>query len=389
MLIEHNVYKLYIIKFSKWFMLYMPIIGLFYFDNGLSTMDLFILQAGYSLASGIFEIPSGYMADVVGRKKTLVFGSMMGVFGFLIYVIYPGFWPFLLAEVIMGIGQSFISGSDSAMLYDSLQHSPKRDKYLKYEGRLTSLGGFAETLAAVLGGVIATALSLNAVFVVQVGIAALAIPAALMLVEPPRTKLQKTKQFKQIMEVSKYALFTNKKLSNAIVMSSVIGTATLTMAWTIQVYVVHIALSESETSTLWVALNLVVACISLGAAYILRKVGLKYLLISMIVVIPVTYIMMGLSSFIVLLPFLFVFYFVRGYATPVLKDLIQEQCNSEIRATVLSLRGQLIRLSFAFIGPMIGFVSGKFSFETAVIGVGCLVFVSSLFVFIKHKAYKL
>ncbi len=386
MQIEHNVYKLYVIKFSKWFMLYMPIIGLFYSENGLSAVDLFILQGAYSLASGIFEIPSGYMADVVGRKRTLVLGSLMGVIGFSIYVIFPEFWFFLLAEVIMGIGQSFISGSDSAMLYDSLQNSQKREKYLKYEGRVTSLGGFAETFAAILGGIIATSISLSSVFVFQIGVAALAIPAALTLAEPVRNKLEKKKSFKQIVQISNYALFKNKKLSNAIIMSSVIGTATLTMAWVIQVYVVHVSLTEKETSTLWVALNLTVATVSLFAAHILRKVGLNKLIWSMIILIPLTYIVMGQTSYTVLLPFLFIFYFVRGYATPLLKDVVQNSCDSNIRATVLSLRGQIIRLSFAVIGPMIGCVSNKFSLETAVTGIGVLVFVFSTFFFLKGGA---
>jgi len=385
MLVEHNVYKLYVIKFAKWFMLYMPIIGLYYTENGLSSFELLTIQAAYSIASGVFEIPSGYMADVVGRRRTLIIGSWMGAVGFLIYVVSPGFWYFLIAEVIMGVGQSFISGSDSAMLYDSLQHSSREEKYLKFEGRLTSIGGFAETFAAMLGGYIAISVSLSAVYIVQVGIAALAIPASIMLVEPERAKLVKRKRFNQIVSLSKYAIFTNKKLSNAILMSSVIGTATLTMAWTLQAYIVYVSLNEKEATTLWVALNLTVACVSLIAAWLLRKIGLKPLLLSMIIVIPTTYIIMGAFPYAVLIPFLFVFYIVRGYATPVLKDIIQEQCESDIRATVLSLRGQLIRLSFGVLGPLIGYTSGKLDLETAVIGMGILVFVSASFYYIRGR----
>jgi MFS family permease len=93
-MLTHNIYKLSVIKFAKWFMLYMPIIGLFYADNNLSAFQLFIIQAGYSFSSAVFEIPSGYFADVVGRRKTLIIGSCMGTLGFTIYALGGSFAHF-------------------------------------------------------------------------------------------------------------------------------------------------------------------------------------------------------------------------------------------------------------------------------------------------------
>jgi MFS family permease len=277
----------------------------------------------------------------------------------------------------MGVGQSFISGTDSAMLYDSLQETPHKKKYLKYEGRITSLGGFAETLAALLGGLIATLLSLHAVFIFQVFIAALAIPAAIMLVEPSRTKLQH-RSFSQILEISSYTLFTHKGLSRTTLLSSVIGVATLTMAWTMQTFFVHYSLTESQITPLWVGLNLTVATVSLFAARLESRFGMRNLLVSMIIIIPLGYIAMGSFSFGIAMSFIFLFYIVRGYATPVLKDLIQEYCSSDIRATVLSVRGMLIRIGFSIVGPVIGYMSGRFSFEFATIAAGSLFLITSI-----------
>ncbi|RME62044.1 MAG: MFS transporter, partial [Candidatus Dadabacteria bacterium] len=53
----------------------MPVIVLFFKENGLSMKDVFILQALFSVAVVIFEIPSGYFSDVVGRRTTLIVGS--------------------------------------------------------------------------------------------------------------------------------------------------------------------------------------------------------------------------------------------------------------------------------------------------------------------------
>ena len=65
---KQNILALYLIKLSKWFSLVMPIIVLFYEDHGLGLQDVFILKSVYSVAAVTLEIPSGYLADVWGRK---------------------------------------------------------------------------------------------------------------------------------------------------------------------------------------------------------------------------------------------------------------------------------------------------------------------------------
>lgn len=62
-------------------------------------------------------------------------GSILGTVGFAIYAVSSGFIVFLIAEVILGIGQSFISGADSALMYDSLKADHRENEYVKYEGR--------------------------------------------------------------------------------------------------------------------------------------------------------------------------------------------------------------------------------------------------------------
>ena len=120
MSVSSNIWKLYVIKASKWMALFMPIIWLFYEENGLTITDLFVIQAIYSVTIALIEIPSGYVADVLGRKNSMVIGTFFGFLGILTYSLSFGFDGFLLAALCLGVGQSFISGSDTALMYDSL-----------------------------------------------------------------------------------------------------------------------------------------------------------------------------------------------------------------------------------------------------------------------------
>ncbi len=360
-----NIYSLYLIKLAKWLMLIMPIVALFYNDNGLDHFDIFLLQAVYSLSVALLEIPSGYMADVIGRKKSLVIGSVLGTLGYGIYSISSGFYGFLAAEMVLGLGGSFISGSDSAMLYESLAAMDKKHRYFRLEGRITSLGHFAETIAALCGGFIAVSLSYRAVYISQTLIAGLAIPAALYLLEPPAVSVIRRPGLGHILAVCRESLVRNKKLSSTLLLSSVIGTCTLCMAWTSQVYFVSMGLGEKSITPLWIGLNLTVGLVAAMADKVVAQIGRPVAIFVITLIIPGSYILLGVLPLLPALLVLFVFYAVRGFATPLLKDLVNQYCPSETRATVLSIRSLIIRVSFALLGPCIGSLSAGNSLAVA------------------------
>ena len=239
--VNANIFRLYIIKISKWLMLTMPIVFLFYQENGLGTQELFILKAVYSVSIVLMEVPSGYFGDMWGRKRSLVLGSCLGFAGFALYSVSTDFWGFLMCEIILGVGQSFISGSDAAILYDTLLWADSKNRYLKIEGRLISLGNFAEAIAAPIGVLLAT-ISLRTPFYCQALVAFSAIPAALTLFEPHGTDNSAKKGIGHILKIVNYALVQNRALKWNIVFSSIMGTATLTMAWFVQPYLAFLAI---------------------------------------------------------------------------------------------------------------------------------------------------
>ena len=136
-------------------MVSMPIIVLFFQEHGLSLTQVMFLQAIYSLSVAVFEIPSGYIADLFGRKNTIVISTVFSFIGYLIFSFYGGFFAFAIAEVLIGIGGSLMSGSDSALLYDTLLETDNKEAYTKIEGRNYAIGNFSEATAGILGGFLA------------------------------------------------------------------------------------------------------------------------------------------------------------------------------------------------------------------------------------------
>ncbi len=358
-------------------MLYMPIVVPFYESNGLSMKDIMILQAVYSIAIVILEVPSGYLADVIGRKKTLIIGAIFGVLGFTTYSLSFGFMGFLVAEIILGIGQSCISGADSAMLYDSLLEKGEEKKYTRFEGRITSLGNVAEAIAGIAGGLLA-GITLRAPYLAQTFVAFIALPAAITLVEPSRKVPLIKAGLKEIVHIARFALFIDRPLRRNILFSAITGTATLTMAWFTQPFFEYTRIDIAWFGILWTTLNLTVALTSYTAHRLEKKLGQKCSILLVAMLIPLGYLALSRFHAPLGLFILYLFYLVRGYATPVLKDYINRITASHIRATVLSVRNFVIRLLFALTGPLLGWVKDVYSLPQALALAGIIFLIISL-----------
>nr|WP_321356924.1 MFS transporter [uncultured Draconibacterium sp.] len=372
-----NIPRLYLVKISKWFNMVMPIVVLFYQSNNMGMHEIFVLKAIYSIAIVGMEIPSGWMADVWGRKKTLVLGSILGSLGFLIYSFSYGFWAFVAAEIILGIGHSFVSGADSAMLYDSLKADKRTDKYVREEGRITSVGNFSEAIAGVVGGLLAV-ISLRTPFYFQFGVAAIAIPAALTMMEP---KIHSTEHIHSVMKMVqniRKTFVTNHNLRVAILLSSVTGTATLTFAWFVQPFFKAIGLPVEFFGVFWTALNLTVGVSTVFAYKVEEFLGRRWSILLVIILLSVGYVFSGITISYWGLGFLFLFYLVRGLATPIFKNYINQYTDSEVRATMLSVRNFIIRIAFAGIGPLLGWITDNISLSKAFLLAGIIYLVAAI-----------
>lgn len=370
---QRNLIALYLVKLSKWFTLVMPIIVLFYEEHRLGLQDVFILKSVYSVAAVALEVPSGYLADVWGRKRCIVAGCVLFFGGYLCYSLTSTFAAFLVAEILLGIGQTMINGADSALLYDTTVHHGRENLYLRYEGRITMIGNFAEAVAGIFGGLLAV-YSLRYPFYAQTLVAFVGIPAAMALREyAPANKVQSP--WEEILRILKYSLVTNKKLCCNIMYSGIIGAATLTMAWFVQPVLMQLETPTEWYGVIWTVLNLTVGVAALYSDRVEQLFGMNKMNILILSVIAGGYVALAYNLTYVGLGILLLFYIFRGFATPILKGYINQMTFSEMRATVLSIRNFVIRLMFAAIAPFIGWLNDMYSLQVALLASAALIFI--------------
>ena len=365
MQLRHNILKMYLLKAVLWFMVAMPIIVLFFQEHGLSLTEVMLLQGIYSLSVALFEIPSGYIADIFGRKQTIVFSTIFSFIGYLVFSFYGGFYAFAIAQILVGIGGSLMSGSDSALIYDTLLETESKSSYTKIEGRNYAIGNFSEALAGVLGGFLAVS-SIYLPIYVQTTILFFSIPIALTLVEPTMHEENKLdRSFKAIMGVVKFSLVDNTRLRWLIIYSSAMGVATLSMAWFAQPFFKEVGVPLPYFGILWAGLNFSAGLTSFNAHQFDKKENNYKMLIYLSLAMFISFILLGFNNSIYGLFFIFIIYLLRGIVTPILRNAINVNTTSNKRATVLSIRSFIIRISFAICAPILGYIAENYALSTS------------------------
>lgn len=142
---------------------YYPVFAVFFTDLGLSVSQFLWLNGIWALTIVLFEVPSGVLADLVGRKKLVIFSALSMVIEMLLLIVAPqhGGWGLFVIcavnRVLSGLAEAAASGADEALAYDSLKAMSEKDDVIanKWDDilvssmRWRSLGG---VLAMLIGG---------------------------------------------------------------------------------------------------------------------------------------------------------------------------------------------------------------------------------------------
>jgi MFS family permease len=365
--IRSNIWKIYAYKLLSEFWVIVPILIPYYESNNLSKTQIFTIQAAYALSILIMEIPSGYLADIIGRRKTLILGALFMPVGIGVYVFTDSFTSFLIAEFIIAIGNSMRSGCDSALVYDTLIQLKQESEYKKFEGRSFYYARLGTSISSILGGLLAL-MSLNFPFYANMASGALMLPIALALVEPQRKKLESASPFKDILRISRYC-FTHPRLRLFMLLLALIRSTGITGIWAYFLYYESIGISIGYFGIIFAAFQLASAFGSRQAHTIETKIGQRSSLYVLLLIAP-TFILVGLIKTPLLIPLIFLNAFLLGYSFPLMLDSMNRLIESEVRATALSVANMTGSLSFVIISPIFGRLVDTLSLSQAFIIMG-------------------
>jgi len=343
----------------------MAIITLFWKDRiGLSLTEILTLQVFFSLASVVMEYPSGYVSDRLGYRWALIVACVFGLLGWGWYLLAETFWGVLMAELLLGVCYAFISGSDTALLFETLRAAGRIDLYARCDGRLVSWGQGGEAAGALFAGAMYAHWPLLP-FVAQIAVWAGALLLCLSLREPESDDGgHVTSHLAEALGVCRFA-FKSPAIRSTILSGTLLGLASFYMVWLIQPHMQACSVPLTWFGPAWAGANLVVALAASVSHRVHGSMGMRGMYLLFFALIVTAYLGLGFST----APASFLFYYLltamRGLQGPIMRSRLQSLSERRNRASILSLHSLVFRLGFVLSGPVVGRLADTRGLSTA------------------------
>jgi hypothetical protein len=365
--ISSNFWKIFTLKFLGDFLPIAPVLILFYTANGLNSTQIFTIQAAFHLAVLLLEVPSGYLADVIGRKKTLVFGAIFFPLGLAFYAAGRSFAAFIFAEVLLAVSVSMRSGCDSALIFDSLRQLGRESEYKRFEGRSALLARTGTAVSSVVGGLLA-AVFLRLPFLVNIATAMFMPPLALALAEPEREKRPGKNPLRDILHICRFCL-EQPHIRPVVLFCGLLMACQLTGLWAYFLLYRELGIGVGWFGVLFAVFQLAGALGGSRAHAFSERFGGRASLFLMLLS-PLFFIMLGLLPSFWLLPLIPANALLWNLAYPVLLERLNLAVGSDVRATVLSLAAMAGSVMFVAVSPLFGRLVDGVSLSAAFIALG-------------------
>lgn len=151
---DRQYYKFCLYGFLKNLRFFDAFFILFLLEKGITFTQIGLLYAAREIVSNVFELPSGILADALGRKRTLAGSFLLYISSFILFYLFGDFWLFLLAFTLFGLGEAFRSGTHKGMIMDYLELQGAGDQAANYYGHTRSWSQKGSALSALTAGFI-------------------------------------------------------------------------------------------------------------------------------------------------------------------------------------------------------------------------------------------
>lgn len=369
----------------------LPVMLFFYQANGLTKGDFFLFQGIFSISALLFEVPAGYIADWVSRKKILILSYSLFIGRLLLWSFFGGYWIVLAGEILYAASKAFLSGVTDGYIYDLLQARGKTHAMLKRYGRFNFFMSMGTALASVVGAMFYEKFGIMTVIGIELLVNTIALCLLFPLPNVPAAKRQKMtmkEKYIDLFAITKRAL-TSDRIKYYITYSAMAVAASMIFVWSFQPLMQAALIPAGLFGIVYFINHALRAISSFSLQDVLRLFPLKRLgmlvygfhIISFFCAIGMLHIKSVPINF-ALMFFICVSIALQLAFTLASVSRIHTFITSDIRATVLSVNNMISRLATGVVLIMFKFLLDGVNMQTAFI-IYLLMFVTSIYPLIR------
>lgn len=350
------------------------------------------LMDGVSLAIGNFvDLPSGAIADLIGRKKIIIFARFLFALGTLLFVFSYDVWSFTIANIFFCVGLSFYGGADQALLFDSLKDAGKEQAYLKIASQ-TSLLQRVTTFIASLTGAALFAINIRYPFVFLFFFAVISFVISLFLQEAAIQE-KKTFSFTAFIKqqvVGFHELLKGKLLTYAPIFLVILGIQFI-YDWGILrgLLAIQLGFSGSELTVLFGTLSFFVGLVGILLPKFIEKSSdyKMSLIFGVLLCMGLFFAHMLIPNKLIGVVMLTMISVPGGLLSVLSQKIVNDEAPSHMRATILSALSLTIKIPYILLGFLIGLMAqnGQLSLlMLCLFGCGIIAILTSILLKVRH-----
>ena len=348
---------------------------LFFIQNGLSLLQIGLLESIFHGTSLLCEIPSGMLADRFSYKTNLYLARLSSIGSSILILFGQGnYWIYAIAMMVNAWSCNFDSGTSTAFLFDSAVEAGQKDRYLQISSFLSGVAEVTRTLGTVVAGFLIHG-ALAWTYYIAIGLSLISILLIFLMKEPESKSDERSHlTLKRILEVVKQEWQEKPVLFYWMLTYQLVGTI-------MSMFYFYYQQKISDLASWQVSLIMLIGSgFNLLAVYLASQIGKKW---NSNQVFPILVALTGLALFLVgaKTPFAYLSVYLLTNALyavyqPIYYNDLQAYLPSSVRATMLSINSMMFSLSMIVIFPLTGWFIDSCGFVAVFLVLGLITFLS-------------
>lgn len=369
-----NIPKFYAFRILSALELTLSIFVLFLLANELTMTEVMSLETIFIAVVLLLEVPSGAVADLFGRKRSVSLAMLFTALAFAIFGAGSTYWVFLVAQLLVALGWALTSGADSALVYDTLKELGREHEYARIFGRGNFFMLSTYAVAALASGLLAMLLDYRTIFFVTALLfGAAALVGATMREPPLHRPVHGRRYLEHLLGAVRFA-GAHRRVRNLIIYYGAFAAAGHLAWFLIQPFYEQ---GGYPLFVIGLATFLYFAAAGFGtltADAFARRFREQPLLLSLLFLAGASFALIFVVSKLAALLCIVVISFVCGVRDIVVNNSINRHTDSHHRATVVSIQSMSKSVMYALFAPLIGLFTDLFTPAAAflMMGVGLL-----------------
>ena len=337
----------------------------------MSLPSIYFMESAILCICVLSDIPSGALADVIGRKKTIILGRVFLFGSAVLFTVMSNPLEAWLGNIVWAIGYSLQSGADTALLYETLKEQGLEGQYKRIEGQATGTRLITIACCVLATGFLAK-INLRLPMYLSLPFVLIPLISAFFLKEPAKTQRFSVHKQLQVLKDGGVFMLKSANVRWMIGFAALLATTSKVWFFTYNPYFEKVAIPLEYYGVIFFLLNAVAWLSSHYAYKIEHLLGERKCIIMMVVCLGIPIVLMGLFpsqpfAYLVLIQNL-----VRGFMRPFVGDYMNRHIASSMRATVLSMQSSAANLVSVVGLAVFGLFTANFSLLTSLIILGMI-----------------